>query len=134
MIIGVGLDLEEVARFRRVLSLRPGMVEQVFTEEERRIHLASPDPAVGLTAAFAMKEAAFKALGQAWLESHLFWSDIELIDPPTDPIPRIRLSGAAWARGETLGVKRLVTHVEVSPEWVVAQVWLVGDESLGVLL
>lgn len=134
MVIGIGLDLEEVSRFRRVLSLRPGLVEQVFTEAERKVHLAAPDPAAGLAAAFALKEAAFKALGQAWLESQLFWSDIELLSPAEEVSPLLRLSGAAQARGDQMGVRQLVAHVELSPDWVVAQVWLIGDEDTGVPL
>ena len=55
--IGIGIDLVDVARLGRVLARRPGLADRLFTDEERGV------PLTGLAARFAAKEAAMKALG-----------------------------------------------------------------------
>ena len=57
MIIGVGIDVVDVARFGQTLERTPRLLERLFTEGERSLGLNS------LAARFAAKEALAKALG-----------------------------------------------------------------------
>ena len=69
MIVGVGIDVVDVARFGATLDRTPAMRERLFTEQELTRPLAS------LAARFAAKEALAKALGAP---AGLHWIDAEV--------------------------------------------------------
>ncbi|MHB8764488.1 MAG: holo-ACP synthase [Deferrisomatales bacterium] len=103
MILGLGLDLVEVARIRRIREARgERFLRRVFTEAEAAGCLSRRDPDPGLAARFAAKEAGMKALGTGWGEG-VGWRDLEVVSAPGCP-PRLRLHGAAGAAAERLGV------------------------------
>src|SRR5699024_12882426 len=56
MIIGIGVDMVDIARFERQLERTPKLRERLFTPAERHLSLQS------LAARFAAKEAVAKAL------------------------------------------------------------------------
>jgi holo-[acyl-carrier protein] synthase len=62
-VLGVGVDAVDVPRMRRTLERTPSFAVRVFTEAERNDTAARRDPAPGLAARFAAKEAVMKALG-----------------------------------------------------------------------
>jgi len=62
-IVGVGVDVVDVARFRRLLDRRPRFATRCFTETEQSDANRSVDVAQSLAARFAAKEAVMKALG-----------------------------------------------------------------------
>lgn len=63
-VIGVGVDLTEVARIRSAHARHGGhFLDKVFTPEEQALCLAKADPYPSLAARFAAKEAASKAFG-----------------------------------------------------------------------
>ncbi len=66
MIIGVGIDVVDVARFMATLERTPRLREKLFTAEERDL------PASSLAARFAAKEAIAKALGAP---GNMHWHD-----------------------------------------------------------
>src|SRR5687768_8027075 len=100
---------------------RPELVAQVYTPAEQQVFYAQPDPLPHFAAAFAVKEAAFKALGRGWLESALFWKDIELLTPVSVVPPCIRLSGPAEARLAELEGAHCVASLSHCGGFVVAQ-------------
>jgi holo-[acyl-carrier protein] synthase len=63
MIVGVGVDVVDVERFRRVLARTPSMRERLFTADELTYVKPRPDPVPSLAARFAAREAMMKALG-----------------------------------------------------------------------
>jgi holo-[acyl-carrier protein] synthase len=69
-IVGVGVDLVDVERFRESLERTPGLRDRLFTESERTL------PVVSLAARFAAKEALAKALGAP---RGLGWHDAEVV-------------------------------------------------------
>lgn len=78
-IAGLGTDLAQVSRFQRLLDeSKVGVLERLFTAEERRYALAKKDPAPHLAARFAAKEAFLKALGLG-LRQGLSWQDLEVV-------------------------------------------------------
>ena len=62
MIVGVGVDAVDVARFRKVLERRPQFATRSFSDAERADAAGSADVAQSLAARFAAKEAVMKAL------------------------------------------------------------------------
>ena len=62
-VIGVGIDLVDVVRFRVSLERTPALVERMFTGGERAYAEAANDPTERYAARFAAKEAVMKALG-----------------------------------------------------------------------
>ena len=62
MIVGVGVDAVDVARFRKVLERRPNFATRTFSDAERADAATSADVAESLAARFAAKEAVMKAL------------------------------------------------------------------------
>jgi holo-[acyl-carrier protein] synthase len=63
VIVGVGVDAVDVARFRKVLERRPRFATRCFTDSERADAAGHADVAQSLAARFAAKEAVMKALG-----------------------------------------------------------------------
>jgi holo-[acyl-carrier protein] synthase len=62
VIVGVGVDAVDVARFRKVLERRPQFATRTFSDAERADAAGSADVAQSLAARFAAKEAVMKAL------------------------------------------------------------------------
>ena len=62
-VVGVGIDLVDVRRFRESLARTPTMAARMFTEGERAYAESARDPAERYAARFAAKEAVMKALG-----------------------------------------------------------------------
>lgn len=70
MILGIGVDTVDVARFEQQLTRTPRLKERLFTESESGFSSAS------LAARFAAKEALIKALGGS---GALGWHDLEIV-------------------------------------------------------
>jgi len=79
MIIGTGVDLVEIARFRKVLERsKDRFVQRVFTPAEQKFCNAHQDPVPHFAVRFAAKEAVFKALGTGWAKG-ITWQDAEVL-------------------------------------------------------
>ena len=61
--IGIGVDVVEIERFRRSLERTPTMRERLFTSGELEALADRVDPVPGLAARFAAREATMKSLG-----------------------------------------------------------------------
>ncbi len=62
-VIGIGVDVVEVERFRTSLARTPSMRERIFTPIELSYAAAKADPVPSLAARFAAREAVMKAMG-----------------------------------------------------------------------
>lgn len=61
--IGIGVDLVDIDRFRRSLERTPTMRTRLFTDVELAYVAPQVDPVPSLAARFAAREAVMKALG-----------------------------------------------------------------------
>ena len=102
MILGVGIDVVDIARFGETLERTPAMRTRLFTEAERERPLSS------LAARFAAKEALAKALGAP---TGMHWLDAEVVNAPSGD-PRFEIRGSVLARADVLGVRSI--HVSLS--------------------
>lgn len=94
MIVGVGTDLVDVERFRRVLERRPRLAQRLFSDAERAYAERHRNAAPRLAARFAAKEAVMKALGVGLGAFKL--RDVEVVRRPSGA-PEVALYGAAAA-------------------------------------
>ena len=62
-VIGIGVDLVDIERFRRSLARTPSMRTRLFTEVELAYVAPQADPVPSLAARFAAREAVMKSLG-----------------------------------------------------------------------
>jgi len=63
MVIGVGVDVVDVERFRTSLARTPTMRRRIFTTPELEYVAPKADPVPSLAARFAAREAVMKAMG-----------------------------------------------------------------------
>jgi len=105
VIVGLGMDVVEIARIRRILDGPAERAERFlarcFTAAERTYCEASRDRPARYAARFAAKEAAAKALGAP---PGIRWLDVEVARPAG--APSLALSGAGAAAAARLGVAR----------------------------
>ena len=102
MIIGVGIDVVDVARFAQTLARTPALAQRLFTDAEQQL------PAASLAARFAAKEALAKALGAP---TGMRWLDAEIVNEASGD-PRFRITGSVQARADEVGVASI--HVSLS--------------------
>jgi holo-[acyl-carrier protein] synthase len=96
---GLGIDLLEISRLERALTRHPGLMNRLFTADERAAAAARQSSARHLAARFCAKEAVVKALELEAFRPH----EIEVLGGDNRP-PRVRLHGRTRERAERLGV------------------------------
>ncbi|MGI8755524.1 MAG: holo-ACP synthase [Acidimicrobiales bacterium] len=117
--IGIGVDLVDVDRMRRVLARTPTLVDRLFTDGEKAYARGAVDPAERFAVRFAAKEAAMKALGVGL--GAVDWHDIEVVRADSGA-PLLRIAGRAEKLADAAGVSewRLsLTHTSTLAEAVV---------------
>jgi holo-[acyl-carrier protein] synthase len=128
-VVGVGVDAVDVARLRRILARRPGFAARFFTPAEQADARRMPDPAEGLAARFAAKEAVMKVLGTGLGGFAL--TEVEVCraagSGATRGAPSLRLHGAAAALAETRGAGPL--HLSLTHTAHVAVAFVVAEGS-----
>ena len=108
MVYGVGIDIIEVDRIRKVFDERKEkFISRVFTQAELDYSFKFKEPFMHLAARFSAKEAYYKAVG----EGLLAFSEIEVFNLPTGK-PEIRLHGKTLEKWESIGKPRI--HLSLS--------------------
>jgi len=78
MIIGIGIDLIEVERIKKLAEKSPRFVQRIFTPHEIDYCEGKANKHQHLAARFAAKEAFFKALGR-----RIKWTDVGVTNLPS---------------------------------------------------
>ena len=102
MIVGIGVDIAEIARLEAALERTPALASRLFAESERDLPIRS------LAGCFAAKEAVAKALGGP---PGLLWTDA-VIRHDAHGKPEIEVAGTVAAAAAKLGVTDW--HVSIS--------------------
>lgn len=111
-ILGLGVDLADIDRIRKVLAKYPRFADRCFTEHEREYAFRFATPERRLAARFAGKEAVMKSMGTGW--RRIRWRDIEITGGGR---PTVVLADSAARRAEALGVSEVlvtITHTDSS--------------------
>jgi holo-[acyl-carrier protein] synthase len=102
MIVGIGVDVAEIARLAGALERTPALAVRLFTDGERN------QPIQSLAGSFAAKEAVAKALGAP---SGLRWTDV-VVGRDAAGKPVLDIAGTVAAAAAQLGVTDW--HVSIS--------------------
>lgn len=111
MILGVGIDLIEVARIRASFEkFGERFLQRILRPEEIGYCLLHKNPSPHLAARFAAKEAISKAFGTG-LGAELGWQDMEIVRKESGE-PIVRLHGKGLKLLEARGAAKV--HISLS--------------------
>ena len=119
MIVGVGVDVVDIARFEKSLQRTPGLVDRLFTAVER------DRPTASLAARFAAKEAVAKALGAP---AGLQWHDVEVRNDDSGR-PVLTVTGTVAAASAAAHID--TWHVSLTHDGGTAMAMVVGEGRAG---
>ncbi|MEO9247711.1 holo-ACP synthase [Citricoccus nitrophenolicus] len=115
MIIGIGVDVVLVTRFKHQLEKAPALRERLFTPAERELNIRS------LAARFAAKEAVAKALGAP---AGMNWQHCQ-VDVDAAGAPHVVAIGTVADVADAKGVKKW--HLSLSHDGDVATAMVVAE-------
>lgn len=119
MIIGLGMDLVEIADFEKNVRSE-AFLRKVFTEAEIRECHAMANATERFAGRFAAKEACMKALGHG-IRQAVWFTQIEVLND-ANGAPYVQVSGEAERVMNAKGAKRIhvsITHTKNSAGAVV---------------
>ncbi|MEI6362150.1 MAG: holo-ACP synthase [Actinomycetes bacterium] len=99
--VGVGVDIVDVRRFRAALDRTPGLVARVFTVREVELSGGDSLRLASLAARWAAKEAVAKVLVD---NRGLEWHDCEIVNGDLGE-PILSLSGTVERAAQALGIE-----------------------------
>jgi holo-[acyl-carrier protein] synthase len=101
-ILGIGLDLVELDRFRLLYGdFNPDVLDRCFTVGEQAAVGTGTERLTRLAARFAAKEAVLKTIGG--LQDGIALTDIEIVSDGSTP-PVVCVSGGALTVAEARGI------------------------------
>lgn len=120
--IGIGVDVVEIERFRRSLERTPSMRERLFTPVELEYVAPKADPVPSLAARFAAREAVMKSLGLGLgaFGFHEVW-----VERAESGAPSLAVTGRAAELARAAGVTRW--HVSLTHSALVAVAYVVAE-------
>ncbi|WP_194409346.1 holo-ACP synthase [Microbacterium cremeum] len=119
MIVGIGVDLVDIARFERTIERTPKLLERLFSEAERLLKPHS------LAARYAAKEALIKALGGS---EGVHWTEIEIASAASGA-PHFLLTGSTAAVVTGRGITTV--HLSLSHDAGLAAAYVIAEAGAG---
>jgi holo-[acyl-carrier protein] synthase len=119
VIVGIGIDVVDIARFERSIARTPALVERLFAVSERN------RPARSLAARFAAKESLIKALGG---HAVIRWHEMRVVQD-ADGNPDFALSGGLADHVRRLGIDHV--HLSMSHDAGIASAFVVLESAGG---
>lgn len=125
-VIGLGVDLTQISRLRRILSEDGEHFESRFFNPVERMYCRSKsDPFPHFAARFAAKEAYGKALGLGLGPSGNF-SDIYVTNDAAG-VPQLVLEGDAQSIFKKRGGRKILLSLSHEGDMAIASVIIVGE-------
>jgi holo-[acyl-carrier protein] synthase len=115
MIVGIGVDLVDVARFETAIANTPKLKDRLFTDGEKSLNGYS------LAARFAAKEALMKAVGKA---QGLSFQEVEIVKDEFGK-PSFELSGTSEKTVQDKGIANL--HLSLSHDGQMAIAYVIAE-------
>ena len=126
--VGLGVDIVEVERMKRILERTPSFAERVFSPDECAYCNRMASPATHYALRFAAKEAIVKALGTGFSDG-IGVRDIEVVRTKSGR-PIAKLSGRAQQVAQEQGVRELSISLSYTHTDAVACAMAVTDASV----
>lgn len=120
MIVGIGVDVVDLARFERALDRTPALAPRLFTDAERR-QGERMLPLRSLAGRFAAKEALIKAFGDS---TDVHWHDMQVV-ADSHGNPSFVLSGGAAAIAAARGIASV--HLSMTHDAGIAIAYVVAE-------
>jgi len=120
VIIGIGVDVVDLARFERAASRTPGLVPRLFAESER----STPERMLSLRSLagrFAAKEALIKALGDS---ANVRWHDMRVVADGNGN-PSFELHGGVAEIAAAKGITDI--HLTMTHDAGIALAWVLAE-------
>ena len=112
MILAVGIDIADLARFERAMANTPRLSQRLFRDSELE-HDGARRPLRSLAGRFAAKEAVFKALGGQTNR----WHDVEVVSAASGE-PQVVLHDEALRLAQQRGATSC--HVSITHDGGIA--------------
>lgn len=122
MIVGIGVDLVDIARFERGLLRTPTLRSRLFAESEQ-LKDGRPMPLRSLAGRFAAKEAFIKALGDS---AGVTWHDMRVISDHLGN-PSLELGTSTRALVDSQGITAI--HLSMSHDAGMAIAYVIVESS-----
>jgi holo-[acyl-carrier protein] synthase len=119
-IVGIGVDVVDLPRFKDLVERTPQIVDRLFTKKEQVTAEGHQLPVNSLAGRFAVKEAVAKALGAP---AGMAWHDCEV---STGGAPQISVHGSVAKVAEDQGVTNW--HVSLSHDGPVAIAYVIAEK------
>ena len=126
--VGLGVDIVEVERMRRLLERTPSFAKRVYSADERAYCDSKANAATHYALRFAAKEAVVKALGTGFSEG-IGVRDIE-VERAKNGKPSVKLSGRALEVAREQGVREISISLSYTHTDAVACAMAVTDASI----
>lgn len=121
MIVGIGIDLVEIERIRKLMQrFGANFTDKVFTANEQQEAAMRRDPAIYYAGRWAVKEAVSKALG-CGIGGRCALLEVESCNTPSGR-PEVHLTGNAQATCRTLGGRKIWLTVTHEASYAIANV------------
>jgi len=117
VIVGIGVDLVDIARFERTVERTPRLLDRMFGPTEQALPLRS------LAARFAAREALIKALGGS---EELRFNEVEITPEPSGR-PWFTLTGRTAAYVAERGITTI--HLSMSHEGGLAIAYVIAEAA-----
>jgi len=120
MIKGIGVDMVEIGRVRKLIEEDQGFARRIFTDREIAYCEGKFSRAQHYAARFTAKEAFFKALGTGF-RGGMSWRDVEVENDALGK-PQLRLAAVALEQFRRRKLKRAMLSLSHTREMAVALV------------
>lgn len=126
--VGLGVDIVEIARMRKILKRTPSFAAKVFSEAERAYCDGKATPEVHYATRFAAKEAVVKALGTGFSEG-IGVRDIE-VRRTSKGRPYVVLTGRAREVARERGVREIPVSLSYTHTEAVACAMAITEDAV----
>ena len=122
MIVGIGVDVVDIARFERALQRTPTLTSRLFSESEQ-VKDGKPRPLRSLAGRFAAKEALIKALGDS---TGVKWHDMRIVSDELGN-PSIELHDSTKVIAERRGITSV--HLSMTHDAGIAIAYVIAETT-----
>ena len=119
---GIGIDLVEVPRIRKLIKKDNKFINKVFEENEVNYCEKRKHKAIHYAARFAAKEAFLKAMGKGWYRG-MTWKDIS-VENDSMGKPELKLTGKAFENFKEMEYNNISLSISHTKEVAIALVMI----------